>query len=160
MAIKVSTSEEKSFMSSSSEEELILNTEKSYISSSSEEDMYLPCTDHVQRSCGTILPTVDPTVIKELEEQAKHTQVNLEKMILFLSNELRNITKISLESVETYCNTISNTHTEVESSIRSMYGLIAKCEELDQKMKPVAELALQVQNIKQSVDILEQLYNS
>ena len=162
MAIKNDANEMNTCISSSSEEDLFtLNTEKDlikYVSSSSEEDIFTPCQYQIKGEKGTVLPAVDPTVIKELEEQAKYTQVNLEKMILFLSNELSSITKVSFESVQTYHNTINNTHIEVENSIRSMYGLIAKCEELDQKMKPLADLAVQVKSIKQTVDVLEQLY--
>merc|ERR1712227_890765 len=97
------------------------------------------------------IPPIDPTIISELEEQAKTGSKSVEKMVKYLGNELSKVTTITEETVNTYDVAVQHVHSEVETNIRSMYALMAKCEELDEKMKPVTELAKQVQEINESL---------
>ena len=126
----------------------------SYVSSSSEDDTTSKDKSEVSR---TRIPPVDPSIISELEEQNKYTTKSVEIMLNYLSKTLNEVTAVAEETVQVYDGTVEHVHLEVEKNIHLMYGLIAKCEELDRKMKPVTELANQVHHIKESLDALEQL---
>ena len=61
----------------------------------------------------------------------------------------------ALELSEVYDGAVQHTQQDVEKSIRLMYGMIAKCEEMDEKMQPVHHIAEKVANIKLMLDDLE-----
>ena len=124
----------------------------SYISSSSEDDFI---SDTKIKEKHTFLP-VDPSVLKDLEEQAKIASKSVDKLMKYLAKHLQHSTKITQDTASIYRESVRNVQKEVENNIRLMYSLVAKCEELDQKMKPVTELAKQVSDIKESLDALEQ----
>ena len=124
----------------------------SYISSSSEDDSI---NDTKIKEKHTFLP-VDPSVLKDLEEQAKIAGRSIDKMMKYLAKHLEDSSKITQDTASIYRESVRNVQKEVENNIRLMYSLVAKCEELDQKMKPVTELAKQVSDIKESLDALEQ----
>lgn len=127
----------------------------SYASSSSEDDF----TNDSKTPCKVqhkLLP-VDPLVLNDLEEQAKTASRSIEKMMKYLSTRLQDNTKVTQETVQIYSESVKNVQKEVEHNIRLMYSLVAKCEELDRKMKPINELAAQVNDIKESLDLLEKL---
>lgn len=125
----------------------------SYISSSSEDDFIINDTKIKEKH--TFLP-VDPSVLKDLEEQAKIAGRSIEKMMKYLAKHLQDSTQITQGTASIYRDSVRNVQKDVENNIRLMYSLVAKCEELDQKMKPVTELAKQVSDIKESLDALEQ----
>jgi len=122
------------------------------LSTSSEEDLQ-------RNNRDKRIPTIDPAIISELEEQARIGSKSVEKMMKYLGNELSKVTGITEETVNTYDVAVQHLQSEVETNIRSMYALMAKCEELDEKMKPVTELAKQVRLINESLNELEQLCN-
>lgn len=124
----------------------------SYVSSSSEDDFNIGLRQQDLRS--RIAP-VDPSVLREIEEQAKVASKSIDKMMTFLTKELGKSTNTTLEIVSVYDSAINRVHNEVEQNIKAMYGLIAKCEELDRKMKPLNELAGQVRTIRETLDHLE-----
>ena len=124
----------------------------SYVSSSSEDDFNI---GHRQQELRSRISPVDPSVLREIEEQAKIASKSIAKMMTFLTKELGKGTSTTLEIVSVYDGTINNVHSEVEQNIKAMYGLIAKCEELDRKMKPLNELADQVKIIRETLDQLE-----
>lgn len=122
----------------------------SYISSSSEED-----GPHFKGKSCTIVPPVDPAVITDIEEQAHHASKSIGKLMAYISKELKHGATATSSIVKVYDGTIDHIHEEVEKNIKAMYGLIAKCEELDRQMKPINELANQVENIKSMLDAFE-----
>ena len=105
----------------------------------------------------TTIPPIDPNLITELEDQARQGSKSVERMMKYLGGELSKVTQVTGETVGTYDGAVRLMHGEVEANIRSMYALIAKCEELDAKMEPVTDLARQVKSINESLDELEQL---
>ena len=119
------------------------------LSTSSEEDLH--------KSKDIRIPPIDPSILSEIEEHAKTGSKSVEKMMNYLGEELAKVTKVTEGTVETYDVAVQHVHSAVESNIHSMYALMAKCEELDEKMKPVVALAEQVRNINASLDELEQL---
>lgn len=136
------------------------NSPSSYVSSSSEDDQYginesKNNTEGIKQRSK--IPQVDPSVLTELEEQARYTSRSLSNLMSYLVKELKEITNATKETVCVYDKTIEHTQREVEKNIRSMYGLIAKCEELDHKMKPVNELASQVHDLNEMLSQLEEI---
>uniref|UniRef100_A0A7M5XG38 BLOC-1-related complex subunit 6 C-terminal helix domain-containing protein n=1 Tax=Clytia hemisphaerica TaxID=252671 RepID=A0A7M5XG38_9CNID len=132
----------------------------SYISSSSEDDIQLNDKNtptQAQQTLKSQITSVDPMVLPEIEEQAKIASKSIDRLMKFLSKELTEGTKATTDIVSVYDGTIDHVHSEVEQNIKAMYGLIAKCEELDRKMKPINELASQVRNIRETLDQLENI---
>ena len=124
----------------------------SYVSSSSEDDFNI---GHRQKDLRSRITPVDPSVLRDIEEQAKIASKSIDKMMTFLTKELGKGTNTTLEIVSVYDGAINHVHSEVEQNIKAMYGLIAKCEELDRKMNPLNELAGQVRTIRETLDQLE-----
>ena len=130
----------------------------SYISSSSEDDIQFndkKTHTQTQQTLKSHIASVDPMVLPEIEEQAKIASKSIDRLMKFLAKELTEGTKATVDIVSVYDGTIDHVHAEVEQNIKAMYGLIAKCEELDRKMKPINELASQVRNIRETLDQLE-----
>ena len=129
----------------------------SYVSSSSEDEISLNNSQFQETSSRTknIISPVDPSVLFEIEDQAKNASRSVDKLMTFLAKELQSGTKATEDIVSVYDGAIDHVYGEVEQNIKAMYGLIAKCEELDRKMKPVTELATQVRTIKETLDLLE-----
>ena len=135
----------------------------SYISSSSEDDVSLNGMRHEASQTAKSTPPeiksmisrVDPSVLMEIEDQAKYASKSIDKLMKFLAKELQNGAKATQDIVGVYDGAINNVYSEVEANIKAMYSLIAKCEELDRKMKPITEIAQQVKQIKESLDTLE-----
>ena len=125
----------------------------SYVSSSSEDDFNIG--HQRQQDVKSRITPVDPSVLREIEDQAKIASKSIDKMMTFLTKELGKGTNTTLEIVSVYDGAINHVHSEVEQNIKAMYGLIAKCEELDRKMKPLNELADQVRTIRETLDHLE-----
>eukprot|EP00112_Aurelia_sp_Birch-Aquarium-sp1_P014389 Seg3103.4 transcript_id=Seg3103.4/GoldUCD/mRNA.D3Y31 product="BLOC-1-related complex subunit 6" protein_id=Seg3103.4/GoldUCD/D3Y31 len=139
----------------------------SAISSSSEEEV--PC-HHTTDSYHVIneaiveskvkissqdIPKVDPTILAEIEDQANSAAKSLAWMTKYLMHKLSEMSNVTIQTTETYGSAVQNASNQAEENIRMMYGLMAKCEELNRKMKPVYEIQSQVQDIKQTLEILE-----
>ena len=141
----------------------------SMTSSSSEEEVSLPSLNSYdivkqranQKSAPRVhtnnIPEIDPTILSELEEQARIAARSLSKMTNRLTAELSDMTSVTKETVNLYETAVEDLGLSVDSNIRTMYGLMAKCEELNRKMKPVYEIEAQVQDIKTQLEILESL---
>ena len=130
----------------------------SYVSSSSEDDIHFndkSISSPKQQTLKSQITSVDPMVLPEIEEQAKIASRSIDKLMKFLAKELTEGTKATVDIVSIYDGTIDHVHSEVEQNIKAMYGLIAKCEELDRKMKPISEIAAQVRCIRETLDQLE-----
>lgn len=101
------------------------------------------------------IPKVDPTILAEIEDQANSAAKSLAWMTKYLMHKLSEMSNVTIQTTETYSSAVQNASNQAEENIRMMYGLMAKCEELNRKMKPVYEIQSQVQDIKQTLEILE-----
>ena len=72
---------------------------------------------------------------------------------------LTDITNISISCTQLYSDTIDDTCTELDSSIRSMYLIMTKCEALDKQGEAVDQLAKEVHDVNIKLQHLERLYN-
>ncbi len=153
-------------------EDCVTPTSISATSSSSEDEatlLPLDSYDVIKRAQNPIdnprskdvlqIPKIDPTAILEIEEQAKIAARSLGEMTTFLSEELHEMSSVSAQSIELYSEAVRKAASSVESNIRVMYGLMAKCEELNRKMKPVQNIQTQVQDILKQLEELESACN-
>ena len=95
----------------------------------------------------------------DLQHQAVKFSLSLDKMLIAMQYSLTDITNISLSCTELYSETINDTCTEIDSSIKSMYVIMTKCEALDKQGEAVDKLAKEVHDINIKLQHLERLYN-
>ena len=104
------------------------------------------------------LPKIDPSVINDLEEQAKLAAGSLTWMTKYLMTKLAEMSQVTVQTSHIYAEAVQKASCNAEDNIRLMYALMAKCEELNQKMKPVYEIQNQVEDIKHQLSILESAF--
>lgn len=114
--------------------------------------------DETKKIYSQKMPKIDPTVLTDLEEQAKLAAGSLAWMTKHLMDKLAEMSAVTVQSSNIYAEAVQKASCNADENIRQMYVLMAKCEELNQKMKPVYELQSQVEDIKQKLDILEFLF--
>ena len=111
--------------------------------------------DGTEKKYSQSLPKIDATVINDLEEQAKLAAGSLAWMTKHLTCKLSEMSKVTVQTSHVYAEAVQRASCFADGNIRLMYTLMAKCEELNQKMKPVYEIQSQVEDIKQKLDMLE-----
>ena len=111
--------------------------------------------ENVQKSCLSEIPPVDPEVLKDLELRAYGISRNLDHMLATLANSLKAMSQVSSECLGAYGSCVDHVSETVDENIKSMYTLIARCEELNASLRPLQNLAEQVKEIKRTLDIFE-----
>ncbi|KAL9959804.1 hypothetical protein ACROYT_G033160 [Oculina patagonica] len=111
--------------------------------------------ENVHKSCLSEIPPVDPEVLADLELRANDIAGNLDHMLATLANSLKAMSQVSTECLGAYGSCVDHVSETVDANIKSMYTLIARCEELNASLKPVQNLAEQVKEIKKTLDIFE-----
>lgn len=101
------------------------------------------------------IPPIDHGALNDLESRAKDVASNLDHLLGTLAASLKSMSVISVQSVDTYNTSIQNVEDTVDVSIKNMYTLIAKCEELNSHMGPVYTMAAQIKDIKRTLDVFE-----
>ena len=137
--------------SSSSEEDSVAINEGCY------QILHQPAHKQVSRSNSSQLPSIDPFILTELEEQATGAAKSLAWMTKYLVHKLSEMSVTTEQTAKTYSEAVQKASGQADDNIRMMYGLMAKCEELNRKMKPVYEIQSQVEIIKKKLDILESI---
>ena len=111
--------------------------------------------ENVQKSCLSEIPPVDPEILHDLELRANGIGRNLDHMLATLANSLKAMSQVSTECLGAYGSCVDHVSETVDGNIKSMYTLIARCEELNASLKPLQNLAEQVKEIKRTLDIFE-----
>ncbi|XP_013416974.1 BLOC-1-related complex subunit 6 [Lingula anatina] len=109
---------------------------------------------HRRRSNADV-PPIDPHVLRDIEIQATHISDNLDQMLKKLKTSMERMSAITVGCVDTYKEAIDNTCDAVDGSIKSMYALMAKCEELSKSVKPIYDIHEQIKEIKRLLDMFE-----
>ncbi|XP_077982205.1 uncharacterized protein LOC144437184 isoform X2 [Glandiceps talaboti] len=104
---------------------------------------------------ASAIPKIDPTALDDLEKQARKVADNLDLMLGNLKGTLHNMSAISVGYIQTHRDAVDRMGESVDNSVKSMYSLIAKCEELNKNMQPVYQLSRQIKEIKRRLDLLE-----
>ncbi|KAE8612033.1 hypothetical protein XENTR_v10012685 [Xenopus tropicalis] len=110
----------------------------------------------LQRSKADI-PPIDPEVLKELEIHTQDVALKVDQMMKSLNGTIQNMTALSVGYIQTYRDSVDSLGESVDMSIKGMYTLMARCEELDRSMQPIHTLAKQIREIKRTLEIFESL---
>ncbi|KAJ6653377.1 hypothetical protein lerEdw1_009278 [Lerista edwardsae] len=104
------------------------------------------------------IPPIDPQVIRDLEGLTKDVAQKVDQMLRVLNSAIQNMTALSVGYIQTYRDAVDSLGESVDMSIKGMYTLMARCEELDRSMQPVHTLAKQIREIKRTLETFEALY--
>ncbi|KAM3618101.1 uncharacterized protein V6R79_015525 [Siganus canaliculatus] len=118
------------------------------------------CSGPIYRSRGLSrrpadIPPIDPTVLLDLQKHTQEVAQSVEMMMRSLNGTIQNMTALSVGYIQTYRDSVDSLGESVDMSIKGMYTLMARCEELDRSMQPIHTLAAQIRDIKRTLDALE-----
>ncbi|XP_052067576.1 dentin sialophosphoprotein-like [Mytilus californianus] len=135
---------------------------RSYSSVSSSTSSAIGTASGVSRSPSSLfqqspddIPPIDPQAVHDLEMHALKVADNLDLLMGNLKTNLHKMSAITVGCLSAYKTSVDTTCDSVDGSIKSMYALMAKCEELSNSMKPVNKLAEQIKEIKRLLDRFE-----
>ncbi|XP_036388629.1 BLOC-1-related complex subunit 6 [Megalops cyprinoides] len=103
------------------------------------------------------IPPIDPGVLLDLQRHTQDVAQSVELMMRSLNGTIQNMTALSVGYIQTYRDSVDSLGEAVDMSIKGMYTLMARCEELDRSMQPIHALAQQIRDIKRTLDALETL---
>ncbi|KAM9343298.1 BLOC-1-related complex subunit 6 isoform 1-T5 [Pholidichthys leucotaenia] len=118
------------------------------------------CSGPIYRSRGLTrrpadIPPIDPAVLLDLQKHTQEVAHSVEMMMRSLNGTIQNMTALSVGYIQTYRDSVDSLGESVDMSIKGMYTLMARCEELDRSMQPIHTLAAQIREIKRTLDALE-----
>ncbi|XP_068454761.1 BLOC-1-related complex subunit 6 isoform X2 [Clinocottus analis] len=118
------------------------------------------CSGPIFRSRGLSrrpadIPPIDPAVLLDLQRHTQEVAHSVEMMMRSLNGTIQNMTALSVGYIQTYRDSVDSLGESVDMSIKGMYTLMARCEELDRSMQPIHTLAAQIRDIKRTLDALE-----
>ncbi|KAJ1521552.1 hypothetical protein ONE63_003209 [Megalurothrips usitatus] len=101
------------------------------------------------------LSPIDPHILNDLENEARRIATSVDTLTESLAGILRSISALTVDCVEIYRDAVCKTCDAVDSNIKAMYQLMAKCEELSKTMKPIYKLGDDIKEVKRLLDTLE-----
>ena len=138
-------------------------------------------TEQIQRQFFSAFPQIDANALNDIEIEAQYLAANLDgitenlgnllhsvsnlqrkyiinvhsmaKLIIFLP--LWQISSITADNVDTYKHAVNKLTDHMDANIKTMYTVMAKTEELSNKMKNTEALAARIRDIKRLVDVLD-----
>lgn len=119
------------------------------------------CSGPIYRSSRSVnrrpvdIPPIDPLVLLDLHRHTQEVAQSVEAMMKSLNGTIQNMTALSVGYIQTYRDSVDSLGESVDMSIKGMYTLMARCEELDRSMQPIHGLAAQIRDIKRTLDALE-----
>ncbi|XP_054000793.1 BLOC-1-related complex subunit 6 isoform X2 [Hylaeus anthracinus] len=105
------------------------------------------------------LPLLDHNVLNELEMEARKVATSVDALTENLAAILHSASALTVGCLETYRDAVCKTCDAVDHNIKSMYQLMAKCEELSKSMGPIYKLAEQIKEMKRMLDLFESAMN-
>ncbi|XP_076760894.1 BLOC-1 related complex subunit 6 isoform X2 [Xylocopa sonorina] len=105
------------------------------------------------------LPLLDHNVLNELEMEARKVATSVDALTENLAAILHSASALTVGCLETYRDAVCKTCDAVDHNIKSMYQLMAKCEELSKSMGPVYKLAEQIKEMKRMLELFESAMN-
>ncbi|XP_072136715.1 BLOC-1-related complex subunit 6 [Mobula birostris] len=103
------------------------------------------------------IPPIDPGVLQDLERDAKEVAQKVDQMMRGLNATIQNMTALSVGYIQTYRDSVDSLGESVDMSIKGMYTLMARCEELDRSMQPILVLSKQIREVKRTLEMFETL---
>ncbi|KAF7408354.1 importin-9-like isoform X1 [Vespula maculifrons] len=105
------------------------------------------------------LPLLDHNVLNELEMEARKIATSVDALTENLAAILHSASALTVGCLETYRDAVCKTCDAVDHNIKSMYQLMAKCEELSKYMAPIYKLAEQIKEMKRMLELFESAMN-
>lgn len=102
---------------------------------------------------------LDTNLLNDLEFEARNIAASVDSLTETLSGVLHSMSALTVECLEIYRDVVCKTCDSIDANIKSMYQLMAKCEELSKEMEPIYKLAQQVKDIKHILDLFENAVN-
>ncbi|XP_061479289.1 BLOC-1-related complex subunit 6-like [Rhineura floridana] len=106
---------------------------------------------------GCLIPAIDPKALQELAALAVQVATQVDELLWSVHGALQALTALSVGCIQTYRDGVESLGEAVDTTIRSMYTLMARCEELDKEMQPVPALARRIRDMKSALESLEGL---
>ncbi|KAM9001302.1 BLOC-1-related complex subunit 6 [Sarcophilus harrisii] len=103
------------------------------------------------------IPPIDPEVLRDLERLSRDLGARVERLLRGLGGAVQELTALSVGCIQTYRDAVDSLGEAVDMSIKGMYTLLARCEELERALQPVQGLARQVRDIRRTLEVLEAL---
>ncbi|XP_074262545.1 BLOC-1-related complex subunit 6 [Saimiri boliviensis] len=93
------------------------------------------------------IPPIDPDVLQDLERLSRELGSRVDRLLRGLGGAVQELTALSVGCIQTYRDAVDSLGEAVDMSIKGMYTLLARCEELERALQPVQGLARQVRDI-------------
>ncbi|NXK20802.1 BORC6 protein, partial [Arenaria interpres] len=108
-------------------------------------------------SGGSSIPAIDPGALQEVVALAGQVAAQVDELLRNVHCGLQALTALSVGCIQTYRDGVESLGEAADLSIRAMYALVARCEELDRAMQPVPALAKRIRDMKGTLERLEGL---
>ncbi|KAM6407013.1 LOW QUALITY PROTEIN: BLOC-1-related complex subunit 6 [Pluvialis apricaria] len=108
-------------------------------------------------SGGGSIPAIDPGALQEVVALAGQVAAQVDELLRNVHCGLQALTALSVGCIQTYRDGVESLGEAADLSIRAMYALVARCEELDRAMQPVPALAKRIRDMKGTLERLEGL---
>jgi len=102
---------------------------------------------------------LDANLLNDLEFEARNIAASVDTLSESLSGVLHSMSALTVDCLEIYRDVVCKTCDSIDANIKSMYQLMAKCEEVSKEMEPIYKLAQQVKDIKHILDLFENAVN-
>ncbi|XP_072188842.1 LOW QUALITY PROTEIN: BLOC-1-related complex subunit 6 [Excalfactoria chinensis] len=106
---------------------------------------------------GSSIPAIDPGALQDVVALAGQVAAQVDELLRNVHCGLQALTALSVGCIQTYRDGVESLGEAADLSIRAMYALVARCEELDRAMQPVPALAKRIRDMKGTLERLEGL---
>ncbi|KAM9018835.1 LOW QUALITY PROTEIN: BLOC-1-related complex subunit 6 [Ara ararauna] len=106
---------------------------------------------------GGSIPAIDPGALQDVVVLAGQVAAQVDELLRNVHCGLQALTALSVGCIQTYRDGVESLGEAADLSIRAMYALVARCEELDRAMQPVPALAKRIRDMKGTLERLEGL---
>ncbi|KAM6432949.1 LOW QUALITY PROTEIN: BLOC-1-related complex subunit 6 [Rhynochetos jubatus] len=106
---------------------------------------------------GGCIPAIDPGALQDVVALAGQVAAQVDELLRNVHCGLQALTALSVGCIQTYRDGVESLGEAADLSIRAMYALVARCEELDRAMQPVPALAKRIRDMKGTLERLEGL---
>ncbi|KAF8563818.1 hypothetical protein P879_10195 [Paragonimus westermani] len=117
-------------------------------------------TEREQLPLPTEVLVNNTIVLSDLESRARDLATQLDKLMISVHCGLHRISSLTLECVSVLADSVDVTCEAVDSSIKSTYSLMAKCEELSKSMTLLSPLEKEIEAVKCTLDKFESAVRS
>ncbi|XP_011495836.1 PREDICTED: uncharacterized protein C17orf59 homolog isoform X2 [Ceratosolen solmsi marchali] len=106
-----------------------------------------------------LLPPLDHNILNELENEARKVATSVDSITENLAAILHSASALTVGCLETYRDTVCKTCDTVDYNIKSMYQLMAKCEELSKSMNIIYKIVEKIKDMKKMLELFENTMN-